>query len=166
MRCCSSSPISPVPSWPSSTQLALSLGMDVLTEVKSESELAVALEAGADIIGVNQREKPKSQAFTMDYQRAERMAPLLPDHVVTVAESGIAVAGGTTMAEVRDAGYDAALIGEALVTSGNPADEAPRAAGLIRRPTPRPASPPQCPAALECRVDRWLRCLPRLCRHR
>ena len=103
-------------------ELSLSLGMDVLTEVKSEVELEAALEAGADIIGVNQREKPKSQAFTMDYQRAERMAPLLPDHVVTVAESGIAVPGGTTMAEVRDAGYDAALIGEALVTSGNPVE--------------------------------------------
>ena len=101
-------------------ELALSLGMDVLTEVKSESELESALEAGADIIGVNQREKPKSAAFTMDYQRAERMAPLIPDHVVKVAESGIAVPGGTTMAAVRDAGYDAALIGEALVTSGDP----------------------------------------------
>ncbi|WP_420432748.1 indole-3-glycerol phosphate synthase TrpC [Candidatus Poriferisocius sp.] len=100
--------------------LALSLGMDVLTEVKSESELEAALEAGADVIGVNQREKPKSAAFTMDYQRAERMAPLFPDHVVKVAESGIAVPGGTTMAAVRDAGYDAALIGEALVTSGDP----------------------------------------------
>ena len=103
-------------------ELTLSLGMDVLTEVKSEEELGTALEAGADIIGVNQREKPKSQAFTMDYQRAARLAPLLPDHVVTVAESGIAVPGGTTMAEVRDAGYDAALIGEALVTSGNPVE--------------------------------------------
>ena len=99
---------------------ALSLGMDVLTEVKSEQELDSALEAGADIIGVNQREKPKSAVFTMDYRRAERMAPLLPDHVVKVAESGIAVPGGTTMAAVRDAGYDAALVGEALVTSGNP----------------------------------------------
>ncbi|WP_419846020.1 indole-3-glycerol phosphate synthase TrpC [Candidatus Poriferisocius sp.] len=101
-------------------QLALSLGMDVLTEVKSDDELEAAVEAGADIIGVNQREKPKSAAFTMDYQRAERMAPLLPEHVVKVAESGIAVPGGTTMAEVRNAGYDAALIGEALVTSGDP----------------------------------------------
>ena len=101
-------------------QSALSLGMDVLTEVKSEDELEAAIEAGADIIGVNQREKPKSATFTMDYQRAERMAPLLPDHVVKVAESGIAVPGGTTIAEVRDAGYDAALIGEALVTSGDP----------------------------------------------
>ena len=101
-------------------QLALSLGMDVLTEVKSEAELEAALEAGADVIGVNQREKPKSEAFTMDYQRAERMAALFPDHVVKVAESGIAVPGGTTMAAVRDAGYDAALIGEALVTSGDP----------------------------------------------
>lgn len=101
-------------------ELTLSLGLDVLTEVKSESELETALEAGADIIGVNQREKPKSAAFTMDYQRAERMAPLFPDHVVKVAESGIAVPGGTTMAAVREAGYDAALIGEALVTSGNP----------------------------------------------
>jgi len=103
-------------------ELALSLGMDVLTEVKSESELELAIEAGADIIGVNQREKPKSQAFTMDYQRAARLAPLLPDHVVKVAESGIAVPGGTTMAEVRDAGYDAALIGEALVTTDNPVE--------------------------------------------
>ena len=101
-------------------ELTLSLGMDVLTEVKSEDELEAAIEAGADIIGVNQREKPKSAAFTMDYQRAERMAPLLPDHVVKVAESGIAVPGGTTMAEVRTAGYDAALIGEALVVSSNP----------------------------------------------
>ncbi len=101
-------------------QLALSLGMDVLTEVKSEAELEAALEAGADVIGVNQREKPKSEAFTMDYQRAERMAPLFPNHVVKVAESGIAVPGGTTMVAVRDAGYDAALIGEALVTSGDP----------------------------------------------
>lgn len=101
-------------------ELALSLGMDVLTEVKSEAELEAAIEADADIIGVNQREKPKSAAFTMDYQRAERMAPLLPDHVVKVAESGIAVPGGTTMAAVREAGYDAALVGEALVTSGDP----------------------------------------------
>ena len=101
-------------------ELALSLGMDVLTEVKSESELRAALQAGADVIGVNQREKPKSEAFTMDYQRAERMAPLFPGHVVKVAESGIAVPGGTTMAAVRGAGYDAALIGEALVTSGDP----------------------------------------------
>ncbi len=101
-------------------ELSLSLGMDVLTEVKSDSELESAIKAGADIIGVNQREKPKSAAFTMDYQRAERMAPLLPDHAVKVAESGIAVPGGTTMAEVRKAGYDAALIGEALVVSGDP----------------------------------------------
>ena len=101
-------------------ELSLSLGMDVLTEVKSESELRAALQAGADVIGVNQREKPKSEAFTMDYQRAERMAPLFPGHVVKVAESGIAVPGGTSMAAVRGAGYDAALIGEALVTSGDP----------------------------------------------
>ncbi|WP_419919577.1 indole-3-glycerol phosphate synthase TrpC [Candidatus Poriferisocius sp.] len=102
--------------------LALSLGMDVLTEIKSEAELEIALEAGADLIGVNQREKPKSAAFTMDYQRAERMAGLLPDHVVKVAESGIAVAGGTTLESVRNAGYDAALVGEALVTANDPAE--------------------------------------------
>ncbi len=101
-------------------ELSLSLGMDVLTEVKSEAELETALEAGADMIGVNQREKPKSEAFTMDYRRAERMAGLIPDHVVKVAESGIGVPGGTTMAAVRDAGYDAALVGEALVTASDP----------------------------------------------
>ncbi|MXW42313.1 MAG: indole-3-glycerol-phosphate synthase [Acidimicrobiia bacterium] len=101
--------------------LALTLGMDALVEVKSSRELEVALAAGAQIIGVNQRAKPKSQTYTMDFQRAERMASLLPDHVVKVAESGIAVTGGTSIATIRQAGYHAALIGEALVTAEDPA---------------------------------------------
>ncbi|MCY4257113.1 MAG: indole-3-glycerol-phosphate synthase [bacterium] len=113
----------PAPSDPDLKELhslALSLGMDVLVEVKSPDELDLALAANAEIIGVNQRAKPKSQAYTMDFQRAQQMAPLLPNNVVKVAESGIGVAGGTTIDEVRQAGYDAALIGEALVTADNP----------------------------------------------
>ncbi|MCY4162854.1 MAG: indole-3-glycerol-phosphate synthase [bacterium] len=113
----------PAPSDPDLKELhslALSLGMDVLVEVKSPDELDLALAANAEIIGVNQRAKPKSQAYTMDFQRAQQMAPLLPNNVVKVAESGIGVAGGTTIDAVRQAGYDAALIGEALVTADNP----------------------------------------------
>ncbi len=100
--------------------LTLSLGMSAVVEVKSASELQVALDAGAEIIGVNQRAKPKSQQYTMDYNKAEQLASLLPNNIVKVAESGIGVAGGTTMAAVRQAGYDAALIGEALLVADNP----------------------------------------------
>ena len=98
------------------------LGMDALVEVRDEAEIQIAVDAGATLIAVNQRYKPEDSAFTVDYRKAEQMAPYLPDHVIKVAASGIGVNGGSTAVEMRDAGYDAVLVGEALVLADDPAE--------------------------------------------
>jgi len=104
--------------------LALSLGMDALTEIRGEHDLAMAAEAGAYMIAVNQRDNPKDTRFTVDHHKAVRMAGLLAElgpGVVTVAASGIETPNGTKLADLAEVGYDAALIGEALVLSDSPA---------------------------------------------
>ena len=104
-------------------ELGLELGLDVLTEIRTESELELAVAAGAYMIAVNQRSQPKATTFTVDYDKAVEMGPLfdqLDSRIVRVAASGIGVEGGTTMREIVDAGYDAALIGEALITAPDP----------------------------------------------
>ncbi len=103
--------------------LALTLGVDVLTEVRTEEELERAVECGAYMIAVNQRDDPKDSQPTVDYDKAERIARLfdqVDDEIVLVAASGIGAPGGTPIDAIADAGYDAALIGEALVTASDP----------------------------------------------
>ena len=81
------------------------------------------MNAGAYMIAVNQRSQPKDTRFTVDYNKAVEMGPLfaqIDPGIVTVAASGIGVEGGTSMSDIVEAGYDAALIGEALVTATNP----------------------------------------------
>lgn len=97
-------------------ELAVEVGLDVLVEIHDEPELAVALDAGATLIGVNQRDLV---TFQVDHARAERMAGLMPSGVVRVAESG--VRDGDDARRLRDAGYDAVLVGETLVTAADPA---------------------------------------------
>ncbi|MGB3055875.1 MAG: indole-3-glycerol-phosphate synthase TrpC, partial [Acidimicrobiales bacterium] len=70
---------------------------------------------GATVIGVNQRDLV---TFQVDTDRAVRMAPLMPAGVVRVAESG--VRGPDDAARLAEAGYHAVLVGESLVTSGDP----------------------------------------------
>ncbi|HEV3226622.1 MAG TPA: indole-3-glycerol phosphate synthase TrpC [Acidimicrobiales bacterium] len=96
--------------------LALELDLDALVEVHDEAELARAERVGARLVGVNQRDLV---TFRVDTARAVRMAPKLPDGVVRVAESGIA--GPADAAPLFEAGYDAVLVGESLVRSGDPA---------------------------------------------
>ncbi|MFZ4719043.1 MAG: indole-3-glycerol phosphate synthase TrpC [Ilumatobacteraceae bacterium] len=96
--------------------LATSIGLDVLVEIHDEAELEVALAAEATLIGVNQRDLV---TFQVDHERAVRMAGVMPDDVVKVAESG--VRGAEDAASLRAAGYHAVLVGETLVTSGDPA---------------------------------------------
>ncbi len=95
---------------------ARSVGLDALVEVHDEAELDRALAAGATLVGVNQRDLV---TFEVDHERALRMAAAFPDHVVSVAESG--VRGPDDAAALAAAGYDAVLVGESLVTSGDPA---------------------------------------------
>ena len=100
------------------------LGMVVLTEVRTESEFECAIECGADMIAVNQRDDPKNSQITVDFGKAKRMARLfdqLDDGIIKVAASGIGLHDLTPICEIADAGYDAALIGETLVKASDPA---------------------------------------------
>lgn len=96
-------------------RLAVRIGLDILVEVHDEDELEVALDCGADLIGVNQRDLV---TFEVDSQRAVRMARAVPDHVVAVAESGVRDAADA--AALAAAGYSAVLVGESLVTAADP----------------------------------------------
>ena len=93
---------------------ALELGLDVLVEIHDESELDLALEVGAKMVGVNQR---NLKTFEVDQQRAVRIAKKIPGSVVRVAESGVRTRDDAL--QLRDAGYHAVLVGETLVTSKN-----------------------------------------------
>jgi indole-3-glycerol phosphate synthase len=97
--------------------LAENLGLDVLVEIHDEPELETALDCGARLIGVNQRDL---KTFAVDRARAVRMAPLMPANVVKVAESG--VVGPEDARELRDAGYHAVLVGETLVRASSPGE--------------------------------------------
>jgi indole-3-glycerol phosphate synthase len=87
-----------------------------LVEVHSEAEAERALEIGADIIGVNNRDLT---TFHTDLATAERIAPMLSSVPVKVGESGIH--NGGDAARMAAAGYDAVLVGESLVRAGDPA---------------------------------------------
>jgi indole-3-glycerol phosphate synthase len=95
--------------------LATEVGLDVLVEIHDEAELEMALEAGASMIGVNQRDLV---TFEVDHERAVRVGRSIPDGIVRVAESG--VRGPSDARALHAAGFHAVLVGETLVTSGNP----------------------------------------------
>ena len=95
-------------------KFSIELGLDALVEVHDEPELTLAIENGATLIGVNQRDL---HTFQVDHQRAVRMAAMIPTNVVRVAESGVKTRDDAR--SLRDAGYDAVLVGESLVTSNN-----------------------------------------------
>ncbi len=96
--------------------LAKEIDLDVLVETHDEAEVERALAVGATMIGVNQRDL---ETFEVDTQRALRVGRTIPDDVLRVAESGIE--GPAAASELKKGGYDAVLVGESLVTSGDPA---------------------------------------------
>lgn len=104
-----------------------SVGIEALVEAHNEGEAATAAAVGARIIGVNNRDLA---TFHTDLAVAERVAPLLPQDRTLVGESGVATPAGA--ARMATAGYDAILVGEALVTA---ADPAALIAGLRSGPT-------------------------------
>ena len=95
-------------------KFSIELGLDALVEVHDETELTLAIDSGATLIGVNQRDL---HTFQVDHQRAVRMAAMIPTNVIRVAESGVKTRDDAR--SLRDAGYDAVLVGESLVTSNN-----------------------------------------------
>ena len=96
--------------------IARTVDIDALVEVHDEHELAVAVETGATLVGVNPRDLV---TFAVDQERAVRLGTLIPRHLVKIAESG--VRGRHDAEALRAAGYDAVLVGEHLVTAADPA---------------------------------------------
>ena len=94
---------------------AKDIGIDCLVEVHDETELGRALEAGADFIGINNR---NLATFEIDLNVTERLAPKIPDGCTIVSESGIRTA--EDIRRVIEAGVHAALIGESLMRATDP----------------------------------------------
>src|SRR4051812_23860764 len=92
--------------------------LDVLCEVHDEAELRRALDLGFDLIGVNNRDL---KTFKVNLHTGLRLAPMIPDGIVRVAESGIESAAD--IKRLRDAGYHAFLIGEALMKAAHPGEK-------------------------------------------
>jgi indole-3-glycerol phosphate synthase len=95
--------------------LARRLGMTALVEVHDEEEVSRALDAGATVVGVNAR---NLKTLQVDRDTFGRLAPLVPDGCVRVAESG--VAGPADAARYAAEGADGVLVGEALVKGSQP----------------------------------------------
>ena len=98
-------------------QKSRGLGLDALCEAHNEEELCRAVDAGSDLIGVNNRDL---QTFKVDMNTALRLAKTIPKSVVSVAESGID--SGADVARLRGVGYQAFLIGESLMKAELPGE--------------------------------------------
>ena len=96
---------------------ALELNLDVLCEVHDAAEVDRALAAGCDLIGINNR---NLHTFQVDLSTSLGLVQRIPKGVVKVAESGIDSAAD--IARLRDAGFDAFLIGETLMRAKHPGD--------------------------------------------
>ena len=105
--------------------VAQTVWVQALVEVHSEAELEVALEAGAEVIGINHRDL---KTFQMDLSLAQRLRPLIPQGKIVVAESGINT--GEDVARLRKTGVNAVLVGEALVTATDVAAKVRELAGV------------------------------------
>jgi len=97
-------------------RMADEIGLDCLVEVHDENELEIALDAGAGIIGVNNR---NLEDFSVTLETSERLASMMPKDIIRIAESGIFNADD--IVRLRKAAYNNFLIGEALVKAKDPA---------------------------------------------
>jgi len=86
------------------------LDMAALVEIHDEEEAEMAVEAGARIIGINNRDL---KTFKVDFNTGIRLRKRIPGGILTVAESGIK--SPTDVRSLQDAGFDAVLIGESLM---------------------------------------------------
>lgn len=86
------------------------LGLSALVETHDEDEVKMALNAGARIIGVNNR---NLKDFSVDTTNSAKLKSLVNDDIIFVSESG--VRDGNDVALLRQAGVDAVLVGEALM---------------------------------------------------
>jgi indole-3-glycerol phosphate synthase len=95
---------------------ARAMRLDVLVEAHDEGEVRRAVDVGAQIIGINNRDL---RTFTVDRELVIRLRPTIPTDRIVVAESGIRDAAD--VARLRAAGVDAMLVGETLMRAHDPA---------------------------------------------
>ncbi len=93
---------------------AAEYGMDSLVEVHDEKETELAVESGADLIGINNRNLAD---FSMDLETTFRLKRMIPAEIPVVSESGLRTA--EDIVRLREAGVSAALIGETLMRAGS-----------------------------------------------
>lgn len=98
--------------------LAWSLGLDVIVEVHDRSELEIAIDLGAEIIGINNRDL---KTFDVSLDISRELVRAAPENAVMIAESGIT--NFDEIAELHDLGFSGFLIGEALMRSSDPEHE-------------------------------------------
>lgn len=91
-------------------QICDTLGLSALVETHDEEEVQRAIQAGARIIGVNNR---NLKDFTVDTKNSEKLRKLVPEDVIFVSESGVKDASDVQAA--RDMGANAVLVGETLM---------------------------------------------------
>lgn len=94
--------------------IAKTNGLDALVEVHNQKEIDCAIQAGAEIIGINNRDL---NTFTVDLNHSLELIKSIPESIITVAESGIKTADD--MSRLYQAGFNAVLIGETLMRSNN-----------------------------------------------
>lgn len=94
---------------------ATAVGLDVLVEIHSADELQVAIDAGARIIGVNNR---NLRTLTVDVQLSETLMPRMPKDVIAVSESGLRTPDD--LQRLQRSGFGAFLIGERFMTQADP----------------------------------------------
>ncbi|MEO8562828.1 MAG: indole-3-glycerol-phosphate synthase [bacterium] len=108
--------------------LGRAIGLELLIEVRDESELERALEGGAEMIGVNNRDL---ETLIIDPSTAERLVPLIPAGVIAVAESGIQ--WRADVERYARGGADAVLVGSSISAAADAAAATAGLAGVIRR---------------------------------
>jgi indole-3-glycerol phosphate synthase len=100
---------------PQLMKTANELALEVLVEVRDEVELELALEGGANIVGINNR---NLETLAIDTGTSERLLARLPTRVIAIAESG--VSGRADVERVARAGADAVLVGSSVSAAADP----------------------------------------------
>ncbi len=126
------------------------LGLDVLCEVHDGAELQRALDAGCETIGVNNRDL---HTFRVDLNTSLQLAELMPPEVVKVAESGIET--GDDIVSLREAGFDAFLVGESLMRAPHPGDALVQIMNAANEFKTRKDEPPKEAKELSPALQRW-----------
>ncbi len=101
-------------SLPELLDLTRKLGMEALVEVTDEKEIELAVDAGARLIGINNR---NLETLKVDLATTERLAPLIPNDVTLVSESGMNTRGDVQ--RMLNAGADAVLVGTSIMRASN-----------------------------------------------